>query len=217
MQLGCALTLARPHTRFRNAPPHWILSLTYLNVTHNQSVDLDWSANRLRAVKPGNCCMASVELIGPARLVSQVQPAGQEGRARPPVSPVSVPPGRAARERFIDRADPALAAHIPGWASSRVADRRAFVVLCLNRSSRYGMHHEASVMAYVLGAVWLGMAFEVESVLLLHVLNSGLPEARKSHAMSEWIGDRLRAVATTESGNATIRRSFLISAPAGYD
>ena len=126
-----------------------------------------------------------------------------------------MPTERAGRERFIDRADPALAAHMPEWARRRVADRRAFIGLCLARTARYGLHHEASVLAYVLGAVWLGMGFEVESTLLLHVLNSGLPEARKAYAMSEWTADRLRAAATTESGDATIRRSFLTAAPAG--
>ena len=136
--------------------------------------------------------------------------------AASPLTNAAVPIERAGRDRFVNRADQALAAHIPGWAKSPVADRRAFVVLCLQRSSRYGMRHEASVMAYVLGAVWLGIDFEEVSALLRDVLNSGLPEARKSHAMSEWIGDRLRAAATAQSGDATIRRSFLTTSPAGY-
>lgn len=160
--------------------------------------------------------MASVELVPSRRHAPQTQAAGSGGRVQTPPAAVSVPIERAGRERFLDRADPALVAHIPGWARSRVADRRAFIVLCLERCARFGMRHEASVMAYVLGAVWLGLGFEDDSTLLLLVLNSGLPEARKSHAMSEWIGDRLRAAATTQSGDATIRRSFLTISPAGY-
>ena len=131
----------------------------------------------------------------------------------PPQARAPVAMGRVERERFIDRADHAMARHLRGWQTSRVADRRKFVALSIERVERYGLRTQASVMAYVLGAAWLGMAFEDASTLLLQVLHCGLPEARKSHAMSEWVGDRLRAAATTESGNAAIRRSFLMTAP----
>ena len=122
---------------------------------------------------------------------------------------------RVERKRFIDKADAALAARIPEWAASPPADRRHFIELCLERGARYGLLSEQSVMAYALGAVWLGMGFEEESPLLMQLLRAPMPEIRKSHGLSDWVGDQIGPHTTPESGDAAIRRSFMLTTPWG--
>lgn len=116
---------------------------------------------------------------------------------------------------FIDKADRALVVRVPEWAASPVDERRDFISMCLERSARHGLRSEQSVMAYALGALWLGLAFEEESPLLLQLLAAPVPELRKSHGLSEWVSDQLGAAASPASGDAAIRTSFALTMPWG--
>ena len=119
------------------------------------------------------------------------------------------------RLQFVRKADRVLANSIPQWAQSQCADRREFAGMCLDRSARYGLRSEQSVLAYTYCAVWLGQMFEETSPLLLLLLNSTLPELRKSHAMCAWVRDTIRRSATPVSGDAAIRRSLEFTTPWG--
>ena len=117
--------------------------------------------------------------------------------------------------RLLRKADQVLANSIPEWAQSESAGRREFAGMCLDRSARYGLRSEQSVLAYIYCAVWLGQMFEESSPLLLRLLNSALPELRKSHAMCAWVRDRIRRDASPVSGDAAIRRSLELTVPWG--
>ena len=119
------------------------------------------------------------------------------------------------RLQFLRKADYVLGNSVAEWAQSESAGRREFAGMCLDRSARYGLRSEQSVFAYIYCAVWLGQMFEEASPLLLRLLNSTLPELRKSHAMCEWVRDRIRRSATPVSGDAAIRRSVEYTTPWG--
>ena len=122
---------------------------------------------------------------------------------------------QAEHDRFFGKADRALAARVPEWAQSGLAERREFVERCLARAAGYGMASEQSVMAYALAALWMGLGFEDESPLLKQLLRAPAPELRKAHGLSEWVADQLGPVATPASGDAAIRRSFALTEPWG--
>ena len=115
------------------------------------------------------------------------------------------------RLQYLRKADHVLANNIPAWARSDHPGRREFAGMCLDRSARYGLRSEQSVLLYTCCAVWLGQMFEEVSPLLLLLLNSPLPELRKTHAMCDWVRDQLRPGATPVSGDAAIRRSLRLT------
>ena len=119
------------------------------------------------------------------------------------------------RLQFLRKADHVLANNIPVWAQSDYPGRREFAEMCLDRSARYGLRSEQSVLLYTLCAVWLGQMFEEASPLLMRLLNSPLPELRKSHAMCDWVRDQLRPNASPVTGDAAIRRSLELTTPWG--
>ena len=108
------------------------------------------------------------------------------------------------RQEFIVKADLLLAKQIPEWEKSRIAGRHEFVSLCMDRSARYGLLSERSVLAYTYASIWMGRQFEDASAPLLKVLNSGMHEERKSHAMLDWVNDQLDPKSTPGSGVSAI-------------
>lgn len=119
------------------------------------------------------------------------------------------------RFQFLRKADVALCARIPEWARSQPDGRDEFIGMCLDRSARYGLRSERSVLAYTFTAIWRGQMFEKSSPLLLRLLNSPLPEARKTHAMLAWHDDQFDHYASQASGDAAIRRSLELTIPWG--
>ena len=108
------------------------------------------------------------------------------------------------RHEFIVKADLLLAKQIPEWAESRIVGRHKFVGLCMDRSARYGLLSERSVLAYTYASIWMGRQFEDASAPLLQVPNSGMHQERKAHAMLDWVNDQLDPKATPDSGVSAI-------------
>ena len=120
------------------------------------------------------------------------------------------------RLQFLRKADAALCTRIPEWAHSQPEGRRKYLGMCLQHSARYGLRSQRSALAYAFSAIWHGLMFEESSPLLLRLLNSPLPEARKAHAMLDWVDDQLDRHASCASGDAAIRRSLELTSPWGW-
>ena len=120
-----------------------------------------------------------------------------------------------ARLQALRKVDVALCNHIPEWAQSEPKARREFIGICIDRAARYGLRSGRSVLAYTYCAIWHGQMFEESSALLLLLLTSPLPQARKTHAMFAWDDDRFDPHTSTASGDAAIRRSLELTTPWG--
>ena len=142
---------------------------------------------------------SAANAAAPLGETAPVAPASAAGPTFPTYQPATK-----SRRQFIIKADLVLAKQIPEWAKSRIAGRHEFVNLCLDRSARYGLRSERSVLAYTYASVWMGRQFEDASAPLLQVLNSGMHEERKAHAMLEWVRDQIKPKATPASGVSAI-------------
>ena len=142
---------------------------------------------------------SATALLGIAAPVARVAPVSAEVPTFPTYQLAAT-----SRQEFIVKADLLLAKQIPEWAKSSVAGRHEFVSLCMDRSARYGLLSERSVLAYTYASIWMGRQFEDASEPLLKVLNSAMHEERKSHAMLDWVNDQLDPKATPGSGVSAI-------------
>lgn len=116
---------------------------------------------------------------------------------------------------FKDRLRLSLARNDVDFAAMAPQAQREFVAAAHEGAHAAGLRTEQGVAGYALGALWLGVGFEEGSRRLQSLLRAGLPEARKVHAMSEWVHDQLGRDATPQSGDAALRRSFVLTAPWG--
>ena len=110
--------------------------------------------------------------------------------------------------RSLARADVDFAAMTP-------EAQQEFLGAAVPQARALGLRTEQGVAGYVLGALWLGVGFETASPLLSRLLAARVPEARKTHAMGEWVHDRLGPNPTDASGDAALRRSFALTEPWG--
>lgn len=118
---------------------------------------------------------------------------------------------------FRDRLRASLARNDVDFAAMPPAAQREFSTASHEHARLLELHGEQAVAAYALGALWLGVGFEEASPVLQKLLGTSLPEGRKTHAMSEWIQDQLRATSTPQSGDGAIRKSFALTAPWGVN
>ena len=115
---------------------------------------------------------------------------------------------RIGNDVFRGRLRSSLARNDKDFAAMPYDDRQTFVIDCHEQATRLGLLTEQGVAAYAIGALWLGLDFEMASPLLQSLLQTSIPEARKVHAMSDWVHHQLGPSATPQSGDAALRRSF---------
>lgn len=118
-------------------------------------------------------------------------------------------------QAFLTRLDAGLRQYDARFAAWPTAARLAFLTQALSRARELTLVSERGVAAYALGARWMALGFEQASPLLLTLLRLPMPEARKIHALCEWVQDQLDPAATPASGEATLRRSFALTEPWG--
>jgi hypothetical protein len=116
---------------------------------------------------------------------------------------------------FRARLRASLARNDVDFAAMTPEAQQGFVAASHEQARALGLRTEQGIAAYALGALWLGVDFEQSSNLLTSLLKAALPEARKVHAMSEWVKDRLAANPPPQSGDAALRKSFALTAPWG--
>jgi hypothetical protein len=116
---------------------------------------------------------------------------------------------------FRERLQASLARADADFRALPPADQKEFVALAHDHARGLGFRTEQGVAAYALGASWMGIGFEEPVPLLMVLLRAPVPEVRKVHGMSDWVHDQLGPRATPESGDAALRRSFVLTTPWG--
>ena len=109
---------------------------------------------------------------------------------------------------FRGRLISSLAGNDKDFAAMSPEAQKSFVIASHEQASRLGFRTEQGVAAYALGGLWLGVGFETSSPLLQRLLQTPIPEARKVHAMGDWVHDQLGPGSTPRSGDAALRRSL---------
>ena len=115
---------------------------------------------------------------------------------------------RIGNDVFRGRLRRSLAGNDKDFAAMSPEAQKSFVIASHEQASRLGFRTEQGVAAYALGGLWLGVGFETSSPLLQRLLQSPIPEARKVHAMGDWVHDQLGPGSTPQSGDAALRRSL---------
>ena len=115
---------------------------------------------------------------------------------------------RIGNDVFRGRLRSSLAGNDKDFAAMSPEAQKSFVIASHEQASRLGLRTEQGVAAYALGGLWLGVGFETSSPLLQRLLQTPIPEARKVHAMGDWVHDQLGPGSTPQTGDAALRRSF---------
>jgi len=92
-----------------------------------------------------------------------------------------------ARAMFTRKLAGAMGRAVPEFAQLSTESRAEFLDVCQSAAADQGLLTEQGIAAYALAAWFLEPGFEAKSQYLMALLDSDFPEARKVHAMNEWV------------------------------
>jgi hypothetical protein len=108
---------------------------------------------------------------------------------------------------------------VPAFAQLSTESRAEFLDACQGAATARGLLTEQGIAAYALAAWFLEPGFEEKSQYLVALLDSDFPEARKVHAMNEWVhvllGEPGNLAAADEALKSAFYRTGAWGAPAG--
>ena len=92
-----------------------------------------------------------------------------------------------ASEQFIIRCQAEFNQNIPEFSDLVHEDQQIFLRECMKAAQKLNLQSEQGIVSYAMGVWWLGENFEKLSKNLLIILAKNCPEARRIHAMNEWV------------------------------
>jgi hypothetical protein len=115
---------------------------------------------------------------------------------------------RLAEDAFGRRVESALVRGAEGFGQAPEAERAQFVQEAIREARDAGLRTEQGLAAYALALWYLDPGFPANSRYLPGLLRSAVPEARKVHAMNEWVSAWLREPGAAERADAKMRDAF---------